>query len=297
MRYKQETDDAGERGRKRGDDDEGIEPRLKVDHNQEIDENDGEDESTQQTEVRGAHGLQLTLNGNEAAARQGLSVGIYNARDLAAHGSQVAALDIGVDIDDAPDVVMIDDLHLVRTCNGSDIRENLGARRSRSIERSVLEVFERLNRILWSLGNQIVAHTVLPIQKEHWRDLETAAERVQQAICHIALRVAALGCLSAVHGHIEFRVIKCLLYARIGDTRNALDFLQHPGGDFALAIDICSLDLDIDRSRQTKVQNLGDDVRRQKVKGRARVFAGQRLAQALNIVCGRLVIFSERHQD
>ena len=51
VRYEQEADDAGERGRKRGDDDEGIEPGLKVHHDQEIDENDGEDESAQQTQV------------------------------------------------------------------------------------------------------------------------------------------------------------------------------------------------------------------------------------------------------
>src|SRR5258707_11507329 len=112
MRHEQETDDASKRGGKRGDDDEGIEPRLKVHYDQEIDQNDGEDEPAQQPEVRSTHGLQLALNGYEAATRQGLSVGIYNACDLAAHCSQVAALNGGVDIDYATDVVMRHHFHL-----------------------------------------------------------------------------------------------------------------------------------------------------------------------------------------
>src|SRR5712675_2635822 len=111
MSYEQETDDASKRGRQRSDDDERIEPGLKVHYDQEIDQNDGEDESAQQPEVGSAHGLQLALNGYEAAARQGLSVGIYNACDLAAHRSQVAALHVGVDIDYATNVVMRDYFH------------------------------------------------------------------------------------------------------------------------------------------------------------------------------------------
>jgi len=49
---------------KRGDDDEGIKPRLKVHDDQEVDENDGKDESHPgKTEVRAAHRLQLAPNG------------------------------------------------------------------------------------------------------------------------------------------------------------------------------------------------------------------------------------------
>src|SRR5690349_5533624 len=105
MCYEQETDDPSKRGRKCGDDDERIEPGLKVHYDQEVDQNDGEDESAQQPEVRSTHGLKLAFNGYEAAARQGLSVGIYNACDLAAHGSQVAALNVCVDINYSTNVV------------------------------------------------------------------------------------------------------------------------------------------------------------------------------------------------
>jgi hypothetical protein len=50
------------------------------------------------------------------------------------------------------------------------------------------------------------------------------------------------------------------LYARIGDARNPLYFMQHPRCDFAIALYIGSLDLDIDGRRQTKVQHLSHDV-------------------------------------
>src|ERR1700745_2624671 len=113
MCNEQETNDASKRGGKGGNDDERIEPGLKVHYDQEIDQNDGEDEPAQQPEVGSAHGLQLALNGYEAAARQGLSVGIYDACDLAANRSQVAALNVGVDIDYATNVVMRDHFHLV----------------------------------------------------------------------------------------------------------------------------------------------------------------------------------------
>jgi len=108
----------------------GIEPGLKVHHDQEVDKNDGKDESSQQPEVRAAHRLQLAPNSHEAAARQGLAIGIHNARNLAAHRAQVAALDGGVNIDHASNVVMRDYFHLVRTFDGSDIRENFRARGS-----------------------------------------------------------------------------------------------------------------------------------------------------------------------
>src|SRR5258708_26946363 len=101
---------------------------------------------------------------------------IHNGSGPTADRSQGASLGGSVNIEDAADVVMRDHFHLVRSLDGSDIRENFRARGSCRIERSVLKVFQGLNRILRSLSDQVVAHAVLPIQKEHRRDLEAAAE-------------------------------------------------------------------------------------------------------------------------
>src|SRR5258708_31549256 len=70
MREEQETNDASKGGGECGDADEGIEPRLKVDNDQEEDENDRKDESAQQSEVREPHELQLAPNRDEDAGRQ-----------------------------------------------------------------------------------------------------------------------------------------------------------------------------------------------------------------------------------
>jgi len=60
---------------------------------------------------------------------------------------------------------VIDYFHLVRPLDGSDIRENLRAPGGRRIEWSALEVLKGLNRILRSLGHQVVADAVLEIQE------------------------------------------------------------------------------------------------------------------------------------
>ncbi len=197
--------------------------------------------------------MQLASNGDEAAARQGFSVGIHDARDLATSRSQVAALNGGVNIDHAPDVVVVDHLHFVRPPDGSDVRENFRARGGSRIEWGVLEVLQGLHRILRSLGYQVVADPVLVIQKKHRGNLKAAAERVQHAVGNVALGVATLDRLGAIHGHIELRVIKRLLYAGISNARNPLDFAQHPGCDFAIAVDVASFNLNIDGRRQTKI--------------------------------------------
>src|SRR5580692_3061457 len=192
---------------------------------------------------------------------------------------------------------MRDHFHFSRPFDGSDVRENLRARSSRGIDWSVLEVFEGLNRVLRSLGHQVVADAIIEIEEKHGRDLEAAAEGVQHAVGNVALGVPALGRLGTIHGHIELRVIKRLLYARIGNTRNLLDLMQHAGCDLAIALDIGSLDLDINGCRQTKVQDLRNDVRGQEVERGARVFPGQRISQALNILCSGVMIFLEGHQN
>src|SRR5258707_1607026 len=97
-------------------------------------------------------------------------------RDTPPHRSQVAALNGGVNIHHATNVVMRDYFHFVRPIDGSDVRENLRARGGRCIEWSVLEVLQGLNRVLRSLGNQVVTDAVLEIQAEHRRDLAAAAE-------------------------------------------------------------------------------------------------------------------------
>ena len=64
----EEEHDAGERRGQRGDDDEGIEPGLEVDDDQQVDEHDGEEQAEEQTDVGAVHRLDLTAHADEVAA-------------------------------------------------------------------------------------------------------------------------------------------------------------------------------------------------------------------------------------
>ena len=55
MSEKQEDDDAGQRGGQSGNDDKRIEPGLKIDDDQQVDQDDGETETSQQTNVGRPH--------------------------------------------------------------------------------------------------------------------------------------------------------------------------------------------------------------------------------------------------
>src|ERR1700686_2136236 len=62
VRYKQKPRDPGKRSGQRGNHNERIQPRLKVDHDQQINQHDGEHQSTQKTNVGRSHGLHLSTN-------------------------------------------------------------------------------------------------------------------------------------------------------------------------------------------------------------------------------------------
>ncbi len=73
--------------------------------------------------------------------------------------------------------------------------------------------------------------------------------------------------------------------------------LEHRVGDLAIARDVGALELHVDRRRQAEVQNLGHDVRRQKVEDDAGKIARQALPQRGDVVRGGAVVFFQRDED
>ena len=69
----------------------------------------------------------------------------------------------------------------------------------------VLQILQRLHRVLRRLRDQVVIDAVLRVQEESRRGLKAAAERDQQAAGDIALREAGLRGLGAVDGDVELR--------------------------------------------------------------------------------------------
>src|SRR5271156_3067704 len=102
----EKQDDTSERGRQRGDDNEGVSPRLKVDDDQHVYENDRKDQTAKKRDVGAAHGVYLPQNRDRGAPGEVAFESIYNPLNIPSHSSQVAILHRAVDIDDAAHVVL-----------------------------------------------------------------------------------------------------------------------------------------------------------------------------------------------
>ncbi len=96
-----------------GDDDERIEPRLEIHHDQQINQHDGETKAGEQSDVGRAHGLQLPANVDEAAARKRPRFGIDNALNVRSDRAQIATLHGAVDIHHTANVVVSDNSHFI----------------------------------------------------------------------------------------------------------------------------------------------------------------------------------------
>ena len=190
--------DAGHGRGKRGDDDEGIEPGLKVHHDQQVDKHDGSRKPGNESRIGFVHGVNLTAYGDEGPARKSLAIAVDDARNIAACGSQIAVLDSSIDIDHTADIVVREDRHLVRPLHGSDISENLRIPWRPTSDGNILNVLYRLDSVLRGLGHQVVVHAVIPVDQEHRRNLKTSAQCVQRALSDLLFGIAGLGCLGPV---------------------------------------------------------------------------------------------------
>jgi hypothetical protein len=106
--------------------------------------------------------------------------------DVAADGAEVAILHGAVDIDDAADVVLRDDLHLGGALDGGEIAEDLRLAGRPSRGWGCFEIAERLHGIA-ALRDEIVVHAVLLVEEEHRRDLHAAAQGVEHVVGDILL--------------------------------------------------------------------------------------------------------------
>ncbi len=225
------------------------------------------------------------------------AVGIDDPRDVAADRAEVAPLHVGVDIDHAADVVVVDRRHLLRARDGGDVGQDRRPRSRGSGDRDVLQIVQRLDVVLRRLGRDVVVHAVLPVQEEQRRGLETAAQRVQHAARDVALGQTVLLRLGAVDIDLEVRVVELLLDARVDHAGHRAHLVEDLVGDDAVAGDVGAVDLDVDRRRHAEVQDLRDDVGRQEVERHAGKSARQVAADRRDVIRGRPVIGLERDHD
>src|SRR6202011_3990417 len=85
--------------------------------------------------------------------------------------------------------------------------------------------------------------------------------------------------------------------ACVDDAGDLADFAKDLVGDLPVAVDICAIDLDIDRRRQPEIQDLRHHVGGQEGEGDGRELAGQIRAQPPHIVGGGMMVLFEGNHD
>src|ERR1700735_1585795 len=121
MRDEKEQDDSGKGRGQCGDDDEWVEPGLEVHDDQQVDQNDCECQTANQSDVGGPHRTVLPAKGKKAAAREEFAVSVDDAVHLTSHGAQIPALHRRIDVDYAPNVVVVERDWLTGPLNRCDI--------------------------------------------------------------------------------------------------------------------------------------------------------------------------------
>jgi hypothetical protein len=146
-------------------------------------------------------------------------------------------------------------------------------------ERQIAQFLQRLYVVLRRLRHHAVADAVLRIQPERGLRLEAAAERNQQALRHVGLRVAALRGFDAVGKHVQHGLVEGLLDAQIGDAGNAAHLVQDAIRQLAIGLRVPADELHVDGCGKAEIENLADNIVRQEVEFRAGKLARQSCPQ------------------
>ena len=113
------------RARQRHDDDKRIDPRLEVDHHQQVDQQDREHDSGAQPDERSVHALHLSAHDQRACRAADAVEFVQDRIHIARNAAQVTSLHVRVDIEDRLDVVVVDDLRRFVARNRRHIAQQL----------------------------------------------------------------------------------------------------------------------------------------------------------------------------
>ena len=296
-RHKQHPNDAGERAGQRCDDDEWVEPGLKIDDNHQIDEHDGASESEIQLAIGVVHGADLAAHRYIGAPRHVLAGCLEDALEVARDGAEIAALNGSKNVDHGLDVVVGDHAGAWSGRYGREPAEVLRRFCIHRRDRQIDQVRNGVDAILRHLRNDRIRDAIAGIQPEIRLYLAAARKCDQQAVRGVALSEANIASERPINVDIDLRVIKNLLDAQIGDAGDKADALEQVGSIGVIGFLIVANDLNIDWRRQAEVEYLRDDVGRQERECCTRELLRQPGAQLLDEVRRRGVILLEADQS
>ena len=166
------------------------------------------------------------------------------------------------------------------------------------VHRHIHQVLQRGHAVLRRLHRHLVGHAVLRIQPEVRRGLETAAQRDQHALRHVARIHSHLRGLGAVNLKMQGRQTEHLLHVHIGSSVHVTQTVGDLLGDDVVALHVLTGDLDVNRCGQSKVENLGHDIGRLKEELHAGELAGQVFPQSPDVaLSGVMMLGIEADQD
>ncbi len=154
---KQDPDDAGQRARQRRDDDERIEPGLKIDDDQQVDQNDGDGHSRAQSRERRRHRGDLPAAHQLRAARKLVLEIRQNLLNVRVHAAQVAPFDRRIDVQSCGWIVVVGDQRRLDVhAQRSQVAQNLRRLGLRGGDRNIFQRLHGVDLVLRHLHGDVV---------------------------------------------------------------------------------------------------------------------------------------------
>ena len=284
---------SGKRAGERGEDDEGIEPALEIDHEQQVDERDGHHEPDTEADEARAHRLRLAPQNDRAALRQCLLRLGDEWIDVVEYAGEIASAHSAEDVDHGPHVVVRIDWRTVRAPERGKVGEELAAVASRLVrgDWQGLEIGERIHAVFRRAHVHEVLDADAAIEPVAGLDLRAAAQAEEDRTRDVALAQAHLRGFRAIDVKGEAVQVPRLLHAHIHGAPHVSHLLREHSGHAAVFVQVASDDLNVERRGQSEVDRLRDDVRRQKVEDRAGKLLVQPQPQIADVALGRAMPF------
>ena len=260
LREEQAPHNSGESAGQRHQNDEGIGPALEVHHHQEINQQRTEDQPKAHAHERCVHAVHLPSHHDRVARGQFFLRVSDDFAHLAGHRPEIAAGNIREDVEHRLNVVVIHHAGGIAAGNAGEIGQQLAlvlvrasdASRHRQVHQRVYRIDEVRGR-LHSDEKLNAVSRVDPIIRRHLR----AAAQVHQ---HILGDVTLIQPLLREQGAVDVQVqrwrIERLMDKNVGRARDARDAIANLPGHGVIGVAVLAGDFDIDRRRQTEVQNL-----------------------------------------
>ena len=243
-----------------------------------------------------AHGFHLAAHDDLGGLGEMGAKTAQDLVDIGRHATQVAAVIIGIDIEDGLYVIVADDGAGGGAAQGGNTAQNGGGRVGGRRDGRPLQGVEGVDAVLRSLDLERITDAIEGVQPFVDGDLSVPAERNERAVGHIALQQTGVIRLRAVHIHLNCGRVHLLVDEYIHGAGNRRHLIADLAGQRVILRRVHAHNLDVDRHGQSEIQDLRGDVGGLKVEGLLGERAAQPVAQEPFVFLGAAGLL-QRYQD